>query len=112
MDPLCADPTNAHWLEYCREFTKWALAHGARTSLTQARQLSQMWGADEPFVGFTLQIDVAGPPGFNALAGQAEQAWRLEICMHMSGLPQIATACSSHFVAQTKDLAPGQQRAA
>ncbi len=112
MDPLCADPTNAHWLEYCRKFTRWALAHGARTSLTQARQLPQLWGAIEPFVGFTLQIDVAGPPGFNALAGHAEQAWRLRYACTCPDYAQIAAACSFYFVAQTKELAPGQQRAA
>lgn len=39
MDPVCADPTDPRWLEFCRAFTPWALARGARTSLTQARAL-------------------------------------------------------------------------
>ena len=37
MDPLCAQPADPRWLAFCRAFTPWALAHGARTSLTQAR---------------------------------------------------------------------------
>ena len=37
MDPLCGAPDDARWLAFCRAFTPWALARGARTSLTQAR---------------------------------------------------------------------------
>ena len=37
MDPLCPQPADPRWLAFCRAFTPWALAHGARTSLTQAR---------------------------------------------------------------------------
>lgn len=112
MDPLCADPTNAHWLEYCREFTKWAIAHGARTSLTQARQLPQLWGAVEPFIGFALQPDVAGPPGLHALAGHAKQARRLRNACTRADCAQTAAACSLHSVAQAEELALGWQRAA
>ncbi|KAK9840823.1 hypothetical protein WJX81_007418 [Elliptochloris bilobata] len=35
LDPTCGQPTNPRWLEFCRAFMPWALAHGARTSPTQ-----------------------------------------------------------------------------
>ena len=44
MDPTCAQPTDPRWLEFCAALTPWALAHGARTSLTQARA----WPRPEP----------------------------------------------------------------
>ncbi|KAK9827963.1 hypothetical protein WJX81_002293 [Elliptochloris bilobata] len=39
LDPTCGQPTDPRWLEFCRAFTPWALAHGARTSPTQTKEL-------------------------------------------------------------------------